>query len=115
MIKHDSKEGQKIKKVADIKRKQLADMLVKPLFPRGFSGKYPLQVEANTLAINTDVKTIHEERAIDVMKTALEAKVGRKAKPLFKKRQGVQKPAENGVVKTIQKKQKQRNKKRGKQ
>lgn len=114
MLKHDSSEAQNIKKVADRKRKQLAELLVKPLFPRGFSGKYPLQVEMDTLAIKTDVKTIHEERAVDVMKTALQEKAVRKAKPLFKKRQNFQKVAENGVKKGIEKKQKQKKHKRGK-
>lgn len=110
MLKYDTSDAQKIKKTADLKRKQLADLLAKPLFPKGFSGKYPLQVEQSTLAIKTDAKMIQEEKAIDVMKTAMEEYAKKKIKPIFKKR----KPARNGVVKTTpmtQKNNKKRNKK----
>lgn len=114
MLKHDSMEAKKIKKIADIKRKQLTAMLAKPLFPRGFSGKYPLQTETGTLAMKNDGKSMQEERAIDVMKTAMETNVKRKRKPIFKKRPVFNRNQEEktAVVKTIEKRQK--NKKRSK-
>lgn len=107
-MKYDNVESEKIKKIADVKRKKLTELLNKPLFPKGFSGKYPLQVELNTLAIKTDVKTIQEERAIDVLKTALQKNAKTKQNPIFKKRHTFQKQAEKSVVKTIQKTNKNR-------
>ncbi|XP_044266055.1 ATP-dependent RNA helicase DDX24 [Tribolium madens] len=40
--KFDSDEISTQKKLADVRRKQLTALLTKPIFPKGFSGKYPL-------------------------------------------------------------------------
>lgn len=108
MLKYDTIEAQQLKKTADVKRKQLADLIAKPLFPKGFSGKYPLHIDESSLTIKTDVK------AIDVMKTAMETYAKKKAKPIFKKRKDFQKQKqpENGVAKKIP--MKHNNKKRNK-
>ncbi|KAG5880257.1 hypothetical protein JTB14_027322 [Gonioctena quinquepunctata] len=80
--KHDSEEANKLKKVADIKRKQLASLLAMPIFPRGFSGKYPLSSQL-MFPLTENVK---EEKAVDLMKTTIEENERMKKKniPLFK-------------------------------
>lgn len=104
---YDTADAKKYKKAADLKRKQLARMLSQPLFPKGFSGKYPLQVEGSTLAIKTDINTVQEERAIDVMKTALEKGARVRAKPIYRKpRQKKENPMKKTIEKKKQKKQK---------
>lgn len=86
--KYDSRESKLLKRQAEVKRKQLAQLLVKPVFPRGFSGKYPLSLGNGDILIPNDHKT---EKAVDVMKVALEnyAKI---SKPLKSKRKSLFKP-----------------------
>lgn len=111
MLLGDTKQLAKNRKAADIKRKQLTELLAKPIFPKGISGKYPLHLEA----VNTTVQFsggIKDEKAIDVMNTALEnySKVKMKSKPLYKQKQNPKRPTENGVVKVIQRNKKQKKK-----
>lgn len=86
-MKYDIREAHSYKKTAEIKRKQLAQLLSTPVVPKGFSGKYPLTSDI------TDVTALQgqqkNEKAVDVMKNALEnnSKGNRKmAKWLFKPR-----------------------------
>ncbi|CAH0551697.1 unnamed protein product [Brassicogethes aeneus] len=67
--RYDTKEAQKSKKLAEIKRKHLASMLSKPVFPKGFSGKYPLATGELVLPMEV---TDQNEKAVDVMKAAVE-------------------------------------------
>ncbi|XP_044745525.1 ATP-dependent RNA helicase DDX24 [Coccinella septempunctata] len=66
-LNHDSKDRAKYKKLYDIKRKQLANLLEKPIFPRGINGKYPL-INHPSLVDNLEVT----ENAIDTMKKSVE-------------------------------------------
>lgn len=79
------KEARAAKKTAEVKRKQLAILLAKPLFPKGFNTKYPLiSAEDGVLCEPSEQK---HEKAVDVLKTSVEnyAKDCRKkAKWLFK-------------------------------
>lgn len=61
----DQKEIQKCKKVADTKRKLLMQLLQKPLFPKGFSGKYFTSGEQ---VQHSNV----QEKAVDVMQSILQ-------------------------------------------
>lgn len=82
----ERKEAEKCKKIAEVKRKALASMLAKPLFPKGFTGKYPLSDETvNPLLKPLDTKA---ETAIDALKKSLENSqvLRRKAKWLFKRK-----------------------------
>ncbi|CAH1980856.1 unnamed protein product [Acanthoscelides obtectus] len=93
--KYNTKEADKFKKIIVTKRKQLTAMLNIPIFPRGFSGKYPLGPEMNV----HDVQK--EENAIEVMKNAIanDTKSGNKKKkrivPLFKNRKTSKETKEN--------------------
>nr|XP_023015527.1 ATP-dependent RNA helicase DDX24-like [Leptinotarsa decemlineata] len=82
--KHDTKDAQRCKKSADIKRKHLASLLATPIFPKGFSGSYPLSSQLS-LSLNEGVK---EEKAVDLMKNTIAANSNAKAKniPLFNPR-----------------------------
>lgn len=67
----------KNKKLADLKRKQLTSLLAKPIFPKGFSGKYPLATgELVMPMIQSEIK----EKAVDVMKAAAETYKANKSK-----------------------------------
>lgn len=84
--KYDEKESQKYKRMADIKRKQLAQLVTKPVFPKGFSGKYPLYLVNNDSLLSEEHNS---QSAINTMKNALETykkdKSNRKkAKSLFR-------------------------------
>nr|CAH7726720.1 unnamed protein product [Callosobruchus chinensis] len=94
--KYDSKETNQLSKVIATKKKQLAAMLNKPVFPKGFSGKYPLGPQMSV----HDVQK--EESAIEVMKNAIAndaagGKKKRKLVPLFKNRKSVQSKEDLGV------------------
>ncbi|KAF5307170.1 hypothetical protein FQR65_LT00686 [Abscondita terminalis] len=81
---HERKEAFKCKKAAEIKRKELAKLLVKPLFPKGFTGKYPLVDQAiNSLLLPSAPKP---ETAIESLKNSLDNSqhLRKKAKWLFK-------------------------------
>ncbi|KAF5301320.1 hypothetical protein FQA39_LY10718 [Lamprigera yunnana] len=83
--KQESKEAQKCKKAAEIKRKELAKLLAKPLIPKGFSGKYPLSDDTMVNLVQSSEKK--SEAAIDVLKGSMNDPrqiVFRKAKWLFK-------------------------------
>nr|CAI5824205.1 unnamed protein product [Callosobruchus analis] len=87
--KYDIKETGHLSKVIATKKKQLAAMLSKPIFPKGFSGKYPLGPQMSVYDIQK------EETAIEVMKNAIAndtagGKKKRKHVPLFKNRRSVQ-------------------------
>ncbi|XP_018335713.1 ATP-dependent RNA helicase DDX24 [Agrilus planipennis] len=87
------------------KRKQLADLLNKPVFTIGFSGKYPTLMNASNLLLIEE-----NDKAINVAKNAAESKTGRlKAKWLFKK--GNYKSDEKGRKKTDNKNIQKRKKK----
>lgn len=60
------KESADLRKQLKVKKHQLRALLMKPLFPRGFSGKYPETNVEISLEQNS-------EKAIDVMKKALDS------------------------------------------
>ena len=67
----DDKQSADLRKSLKIKRGQLRSLISKPLFPKGFSGKYPevnleLCLEQNS------------EKAIDVMKKSIQEKTLRR-------------------------------------
>lgn len=79
-MKHDIDDARGMKKSADFKRRQLADILSRPVFSAGMRGKYPL---FSGEVIET------KERAVDVVQAAVEkySQTNRKmAKWLFKPR-----------------------------
>lgn len=80
MSSYDQKETQKCKKLADTKRKLLMQLLQKPLFPKGFSGKYGLSDQQIQY-------TNAEEKAVDVMQSVLQnaSKAKRKLSKHIKK------------------------------
>lgn len=84
--KTEQKEANAVKKRAEVKKKQLAQLLAKPVFPKNFSGKFPLTLVGGTIQMNNEKETT----ALTVMKTAIDnfAKVSKtqrsKAKSLFK-------------------------------
>ncbi|GJQ87087.1 hypothetical protein Trydic_g23940 [Trypoxylus dichotomus] len=72
------------KKVGNVKRKQLNALLEKPIFPKNFSGKYPLNFDDPNIVLSQGVT---ESSAIEVMKNAMESnniKHTLKSKHLFK-------------------------------
>nr|XP_034181790.1 ATP-dependent RNA helicase DDX24 [Osmia lignaria]XP_034181791.1 ATP-dependent RNA helicase DDX24 [Osmia lignaria] len=61
----DIKETADLKHQLKIKKYQLASLMSKPLFPKGFSGKYP--------DINMDLKlSENNQKAVDIMKKVIE-------------------------------------------
>ncbi|XP_022921246.2 ATP-dependent RNA helicase DDX24 [Onthophagus taurus] len=78
--KYDKSDANKLKKVADIKRKELMVMLKKPLFPKNMVMRYPL------FPSNLDFLDKKPINAIETMKNCLEnsAPIRKKAKRLFK-------------------------------
>ncbi|XP_074042289.1 ATP-dependent RNA helicase DDX24 [Leptinotarsa decemlineata] len=115
--KHDTKDAQRCKKSADIKRKHLASLLATPIFPKGFSGSYPLSSQLS-LSLNEGVK---EEKAVDLMKNTIAANSNAKAKniPLFNPRKHSWKKKEkdgmNFKLKTFSSNKNKRNDKSKKQ
>lgn len=83
--KYDKKESKQYQKQIDMKNKELKRLLAKPLFPKGFSCKYPLssgQVDIPLVQGNQ-----HIEKAVDVMKDSLKKtnnSIRKKPKALFK-------------------------------
>lgn len=73
--KFDSDESAQTKKVTEIKRKQLAALLAKPIFPKGISAYYSLMSATALPIVQAKLK---EERAIDVMKSAMDNSVKEK-------------------------------------
>ncbi|KAI4469412.1 rna helicase [Holotrichia oblita] len=72
------------KKAATVKRKLLNALLEKPIFPRSFSGKYPLSFEDPEVLLNQGAR---EENAVEVMRNAIENNAVKhtiKTKRLFK-------------------------------
>ncbi|XP_018568314.1 ATP-dependent RNA helicase ddx24 [Anoplophora glabripennis] len=96
--KYDTKEAEQGKKLADLKRKQLISLLATPIFPKGFSGKYPLLSEElpNIFTRNE----FREEKAIDAMKNAIEinAKEKKRTVPLYKQKKGAAVKRSNAVT-----------------
>ncbi|KAB0805561.1 hypothetical protein PPYR_02531 [Photinus pyralis] len=84
-MKFDSHDTQKHKKLAQLKRKQLSQLLAKPIFPKGFSGKFPITTDIQGNAVNIMSHTT--ENAIDVLKNSTNnttRTVRKKAKWLFR-------------------------------
>ena len=81
-FKHDKTQSNKYKKIADIKRKELASLLSKPIIPKGFSGKYLMNVENAVVPLMP--QSMQSEMAIDIMKSALQKEKTKKARSLFK-------------------------------
>lgn len=73
---HSSNESKSAKKAAEFKRKHLQKLLSTPIFPSGFSGKYPLlstKLPTTSSALNgslTDMIIDKKSTAIEVMKQA---------------------------------------------
>lgn len=91
VAKYDKKDSHVYKKKAEMKRKQLSQLLSKPIFPKGYSSKYPLFSEISGAVFLQDYGK--NERAVDVMKNTIGnyskkmKGIGRrKAKGLFKPR-----------------------------
>lgn len=84
--KYDTKEAEQSKKLADLKRKHLTTLLATPIFPKGFSGKYPLLSEELP---GTSAES--EEKAVDIMKNVIKVNAIEKKKnlPLYKPKKGV--------------------------
>lgn len=101
----ESHAAQKAQKAATIKRKQLTALLAKPIFPKGFNARYPI--------LNSDLSdpflegNIKEEKAVDVMKNAIEelSKAKVRKMPLYKprKKQDSFKSPDRFTKKTIKK------------
>lgn len=112
-MKYDAKEARAAKRAAEIKRKQLSELLSKPLFARGFSGKYPLaMVQADMPFESAEPKS---EKAVDVLKKSVDnytKAFRKKAKWLFKPKSW-EDPQSKGAPQVAEKKNK-RNKKRNK-
>ena len=60
----EMKETADLKHQLKIKKHQLASLMSKMLFPKGFSGKYP--------DINTEFKLNEDQKAVEVMKKVIE-------------------------------------------
>lgn len=84
MYKYDKDESVNYKKAADAKRKHLAKLLAKPLFPKGFSGKHLPQ--PNEISLPLLNPTTKQEKAVDIMKTSLENynAIKKTLKPVYK-------------------------------
>ncbi|CAG9570852.1 unnamed protein product [Danaus chrysippus] len=67
VISPEFKSDPSIDKALKTKRKQLESMLARPLFPKGFSYKYPTLNEPNALQVTSD------EKALEVMKKAIQS------------------------------------------
>ncbi|OWR53562.1 ATP-dependent RNA helicase DDX24 like protein, partial [Danaus plexippus plexippus] len=61
------KSDPSIDKALKTKRKQLESILARPLFPKGFSYKYPTLNDPNALQVTSD------EKALEVMKKAIQS------------------------------------------
>ncbi|XP_017877753.1 ATP-dependent RNA helicase DDX24 [Ceratina calcarata] len=76
----DIKETADLKHQLKVKKRQLASLMSKPLFPKGFSGKYP--------DINVELKmNENNQKAVDIMKKVIE-EIPRKKKERNKKSSG---------------------------
>lgn len=81
----ESHVAQKAQKAATFKRKQLTTLLAKPIFPKGFNARYPVLNNDQLDDPLLDGK-VKEEKAIDVMKMAIEELSRKKVRkmPLYK-------------------------------
>lgn len=81
----ESHLAQKAQKAATVKRKQLAALLAKPIFPKGFNVRYPV-LNVDRLDDPLLEGKVKEEKAIDVMKQAIEEILKTKVRkmPLYK-------------------------------
>ncbi|EFA07346.2 ATP-dependent RNA helicase DDX24 [Tribolium castaneum] len=85
--KFDSDEISSQKKLADVKRKQLTALLTKPIFPKGFSGKYPLISGEFSPNLETN------ESALQTVKNAVEKELKSKKRiPLYKPKKTANNP-----------------------
>nr|XP_032524191.1 ATP-dependent RNA helicase DDX24-like [Danaus plexippus plexippus] len=66
-ISPEFKSDPSIDKALKTKRKQLESILARPLFPKGFSYKYPTLNDPNALQVTSD------EKALEVMKKAIQS------------------------------------------
>lgn len=100
--KFDSEESQLAKqaqKAANIKKKQLTALLAKPIFPKGFGTKYPIfNSELHIPSLEDPAK---EEKAIDVMRVAMEelSKTKIRRVPLYKPRKKLDNRLQNDTMK----------------
>ncbi|XP_045483510.1 ATP-dependent RNA helicase DDX24 [Harmonia axyridis] len=67
-LKHDSEDRSKCKKLYDIKKKLLASLLEKPIFPKGAIRNYA------SMNLSLDNNSESKENAIDTMKKSMEVK-----------------------------------------
>ncbi|CAG9762185.1 unnamed protein product [Ceutorhynchus assimilis] len=95
--KYDSEETSSSRKLAEIKRKRLGTLLAAQIFPKGFSGKFPFMENAGNTIFETAGS---EEKAIDVMKTAIESNLKLKKKhiPLYKPKNKESIKKDRGVI-----------------
>lgn len=106
-FKQDKIESNKYKRIADIKRKELASLLRKPIFPKGFSGKYLMNIESAIIPLMP--QSLQHETAIDVMKSMLQKEQLKKARSLFKPKMSTK---TGSKLNTVQHKSKKNNCKR---
>lgn len=109
--KYDEEETGSNKRLAELKRKRLTTLLGTPVFPKGFSGKFPHLENAGDTVFQA---ANNEEKAIDVMKTAMETNLKTKKKHirLYKpKNKDVLTKDKNVIIKLNKSKDGKRNKK----
>lgn len=97
----ESQAAQKAQKAASIKRKQLTALLAKSIFPKGFNARYPiLNTDLNDQLLEGRVK---QEKAIDVMKLAIEEMSKTKIRkiPLYKPKKKIDSKPRDKLVKKI--------------
>ncbi|KAK0181215.1 hypothetical protein PV327_003517 [Microctonus hyperodae] len=70
----ECKESADLKRQLKIKRKQLSSLLSKPLFPKGFSGKF---LDTN---INLEQLQPHNKTAVEIMKKVIDDNTNKKCK-----------------------------------
>ncbi|XP_030766553.1 ATP-dependent RNA helicase DDX24 [Sitophilus oryzae] len=94
---YDSDETNSNKKLADLKRKQLTILLAKPIFPKGFSGRFPELSLENVTGFNG---VSAERKAVDVMQEAINksSKTKRRVK-LYKPKDKTEKKKRDVVIK----------------
>ncbi|XP_050295435.1 ATP-dependent RNA helicase DDX24 [Anthonomus grandis grandis] len=103
--KYDGDETAAARKRAEATRKRLSTLLATPVFPTGFSGKFPLLENAGETVFQAVSKDL---KAVDVMKSAMEnnKKLKRKQVALFKpKNKDVVKKDRNVIIKLNKNKQ----------
>lgn len=82
-----------------MKRKQLAALLAKPIFPKGFNQRYPV-LNVDQLDDPVLEGKVKEEKAIDVMKQAIEENSRTKVRkmPLYKPKKKIDPKSQDRLV-----------------